>query len=491
MTTALTTRGVIRGVTGAGCSAFLGVPYAAPPVGERRWAPPATAPVWEGILDATRPGPAAWQPTGGPLDGLVPGMGSDDQGDDCLTLNVWTPASDDARRPVLVWVHGGAFQLGAGSLGVYDGTRLATATDSVVVTFNYRLGALGFMVVDDPSASPNVGLLDQVAALQWVHDNIAELGGDPDRVTVFGESAGGGSVLSLLSMPSATGLFQRAIVQSGATDLLLDRERATMVTECFARCAGVEPGDVAALRDLSPAAVLAAQAQAAGELFATVGTMPFHPCIDGAVLPSSWLEAAQAGLNAVPLIIGTTRDEMALFASFDPAAATLDGPSLRRRLDGAAAAGLDVENLIGAYAATGTSAPPKVWQRIQTDQAMWLPALRIAEARAAHAPVWMYRFDWPAADARLGAPHGIDIPFPFATVDIDGWDAFVADADAAMGLARMQQQLWATHARDGAPSADGVDWPAFDADRRATLVLGHEVAVVDDPNGPVRQAWGG
>jgi para-nitrobenzyl esterase len=264
-----------------------------------------------------------------------------------------------------------------------------------------------------------------------------------------------------------------------------------MVTECFARCAGVEPGDVAALRDLSPAAVLAAQARAAGELFATVGTMPFHPCIDGAVLPSSWLDAAQAGVNAVPLVIGTTHDEMALFASFDPAAATLDGPSLRRRLDGAAAAGLDVENLIGAYVATGTSAPPKVWQRIQTDQAMWLPALRVAEARAAHAPVWMYRFDWPAADARLGAPHGIDIPFPFATVDVDGWDTFVSDADAAMDLARVQQQLWAAHGRDGAPTAEGVDWPAFDADRRATLVLGHQVDVVDDPNGPVRQAWGG
>jgi para-nitrobenzyl esterase len=491
MTTASTTRGMIRGVTGAGCSAFLGVPYAAPPVGAHRWAPPAPAPAWDGTLDATRPGPAAWQPTGGPLDGLVPGMGSDDQGDDCLTLNVWTPAPDDARRPVLVWVHGGAFQLGAGSLGVYDGTRLATATDSVVVTFNYRLGALGFMAVDDPSASPNVGLLDQVAALKWVRDNIAELGGDPARVTVFGESAGGGSVLSLLSMPAATGLFHRAIVQSGATDLLLDRERAALVTECFARCAGVEPGDVAALRDLSSATVLGAQAQAGGELFATVGTMPFHPCIDGDVLPHSWLDAAHAGVNAVPLVIGTTHDEMALFASFDPSAASLDDASLRRRLDGAAAAGLDVEALIGAYAETGTSAPPEVWSRIQTDQAMWLPALRIAEARAAHAPVWMYRFDWPAADPSLGAPHGIDIPFPFATVDVDGWDAFVADADEAMGLALVQQQLWAAHARDGVPALAGLDWPAFDADRRATLVLGRQLEVVDDPDGPVRRAWGG
>jgi para-nitrobenzyl esterase len=484
-------RGVVRGTTGAGCSAFLGVPYAAPPVGERRWAPPAPVPGWEGARDATRPGPAAWQPTGGPLDGLVPGMGSSDQGDDCLTLNVWTPAPDDARRPVLVWVHGGAFQLGAGSLGVYDGTRLAIATDSVVVTFNYRLGALGFLVIDDPSTAPNVGLLDQVAALEWVRDNIAGFGGDPDRVMVFGESAGAGGVLSLLSMPAASGLLHRAIVQSGATDLLLDRERAAEVTACFARCAGVDPGDVPALRDLSPAAVLAAQAQAAGELFATVGTMPFHPCVDGDVLPSSWLDASHEGVNAVPLVIGTTRDEMALFSGFDPAAATLDDASLRRRLTGAAAGGLDIEALIDAYTGTGPSAPPKVWSRIQTDQAMWLPALRIAEARAAHAPVWMYRFDWPAADAHLGAPHGIDIPFPFTTVDRDGWDSFVADPDVAMELAAVEQALWASFGRDGVPSAVGVEWPRFDADRRATLLLGRSVEVVDDPDGPVRVAWAG
>jgi para-nitrobenzyl esterase len=310
-------------------------------------------------------------------------------------------------------------------------------------------------------------------------------------VTVFGESAGGGSVLSLLSMPSASGLFQRAIVQSGATDLLLDRERATEVAACFAHCAGVDPGDIDALRVLSPVAVLAAQSQAVGELFATVGTMPFHPCVDGEVLPSTWLDASREGVNAVPLVIGTTHDEMALFASFDPAAATLDDGSLRRRLGGAATAGVDVEALIGAYAETGSTAPPRVWSRIQTDQAMWLPALRVAEARATHGPVWMYRFDWPAADARLGAPHGIDIPFPFTNIDRDGWDAFVAEPATAMELAAVEQSLWASFARDAVPSTLGVDWPAFDADRRATLLLGRSVEVVDDPNGPVRVAWGG
>ncbi|GMB93904.1 hypothetical protein NHP200010_16480 [Helicobacter bizzozeronii] len=209
------------------------------------------------------------------------------------------------------------------------------------------------------------------------------------------------------------------------------------------------------------------------------------------MIPSTWQQADEAGVNAVPTIIGTTRDEMALFASFDPAAADLDDEGLRRRLDGAAAAGLDVEALIAAYAETGTTAPPEVWQRIQTDQAMWLPALRIAAARAAHAPLWMYRFDWPAVPPGMGAPHGIDIPFPFATIHVDGWDGFVADADDAMALAATEQQLWAAMARDGAPSADGVEWPSFEVDRRATLVLGRSIELVDDPNGPVRRAWGG
>ena len=478
--------GDLQGVAAPGSTAFLGIPFAAAPVGPLRWAPPAPADPWSGTLDATRAGPAPWQPSGGPLDGLVPGMGSAHQSDDCLNLNIWTP-STERSRPVLVWIHGGAFSLGAGSLSVYDGSRLAAATDSVVVTINYRLGALGFLVIDDPTCTPNVGLLDQVAALEWVRDNIAAFGGDPGNVTIFGESAGGGSVLSLLAMPAAVGLFRRAIVQSGATDLLLDRERALLVTEAFARCAGFTEVDTDALRSLSGPQIIEAQAKAAMELFASVGTMPFHPVVDGSVLPQTWLEAAESGFNPVPVIIGTTRDEMDLFKMFDPAAATLDAAGLRARLG---ATGCDVEPLIDAYAATGTSAPPQVWARVNTDTAMWIPAIRIAHARSMHAPTWMYRFDWEAANPDMGAPHGVDIPFPFTNIDVGGWDGFIADPERAMSLASAIQTAWAAFARDGEPALGDVIWPAYDTQRRATAILGPTLTIEDDPNGVVRRAWG-
>ena len=485
MTTVSIANGMIQGRSTPGSFAFLGIPFAQPPVGPLRWAPPAPALPWEGTLDATSFGSAPWQPTGGPLDGLVPGMGSEDQSDDCLNLNVWTPATDGAR-PVLVWIHGGAFSLGAGSLSVYDGSRLAAATNTVVVTINYRLGALGFMVIDDPSCTPNVGLLDQVAALEWVRDNISAFGGDPDNVTIFGESAGGGSVLSLLSMPAAVGRFHRAIVQSGATDLLLDREKAQLVAEAVARAAGLDGVNAEQLRQLSGPQLIEAQANAAMELFGTVGTMPFHPVVDGVVLPHTWLEAAQSGFNPVPVIIGTCRDEMDLFKMFDPDAGSLTAEGLRTRFE---IVGGNVDSLIDAYASVGATEPPEAWRRANTDIAMWLPALRIAEARAKHGPTWMYRFDWETSSPDMGAAHGVDIPFPFTTIDIDGWDAFISDPEQAMSLASLMQRSWADFAREGVPTLGDDAWPSYTSADRATAVLGRKVSIEHDPNGAVRQAW--
>jgi para-nitrobenzyl esterase len=494
-TTATTTSGPVRGVAVTGdhaddVVAFRGIPYAAPPVGGLRWRAPRRPSPWTAPLDATRFGPSAPQPTGGLLDGLVPGMAVGETSEDCLTLNVWTPAVDAGARPVLVWIHGGAFTIGGSSLESYDGARLAAREDVVVVSCNYRLGALGFLVIDHPGAQANCGLLDQIAALEWVRDNIAAFGGDPGRVAVFGESAGAGSVLSLLSTTQSDGLFHAAIVQSGATDLVLSRDRALAVTDAFATAAAVDARDLDALRALPLERVLEAQAATAEAVYATVGMMPFHPAVDGDVMAHDWLGAATAGLSReVALVIGTTRDEMDLFHAFDPGAATLDDASLRARF---ARVHPDPDGAIDAYRAVAPDASSRaVWRASVTDIAMWLPALRIAEAHAAHQPdTWMYRFDWTAADPVLGACHGIDIPFPFDSIDRVGWDAFVADPEGARRLARREQAAWAAVARTGAPGTDALPpWPRFDVTRRATMVLGPDPHVEDDPRGPVREAW--
>jgi para-nitrobenzyl esterase len=300
-------------------------------------------------------------------------------------------------------------------------------------------------------------------------------------------------VLSLLSMPASEGLFHKAIVQSGATELVLPLDKATPVAAGFASAAGLDATSshellLDALQALDADVIMQAQQVAAGALMATVGLMPFHPCADGVVMPHDWQGAAHAGINGtVPVIIGTTRDEMRLFASFDPSLARLDDDGLRTRL---ATVSTDPDATLGAYRATDPDlSAADLWQAVQTDFSMWMPALRWAATRVERAPTWMYRFDWPAADPAMGAPHAVDIPFPFDTIDDAGWDSFVADPPAAHLLARTVQRLWASFARTGVPSAAGIDWPGYDITTRATLVLDRIPHVENDPRGAVRQRW--
>lgn len=496
-----TTKGAVRGEPALAGYVFRGLPYAAPPTNERRWQPPQPHDAWSGVRDAVAFGPAAPQPSGGPLGGLVPDMEPHHTDEDCLTLNVWTPVCDDAARAVLVWIHGGAFSIGASSLGTYDGAALSAAEDVVVVSINYRLGALGYLVLDLPGTTPNCALLDQVAALAWVRDNISAFGGDRQRITIFGESAGAGSVLSLLSTPASYGLYHRAIVQSGATDLVLTRDKALEVTIVIAAELGIDRDDLAAWQAAPVTAILAAQASAAAKLLLTVGMMPLHPVADGDVMTDTWHAlATDGGAANVALIIGTTRDEMALFASFDPAAATLDDVGVTKRL---AAQGHPAPALVlDAYrSADPAITAPEIWSAVTTDNAMWMPALRYAAAYAAHQPAtWMYRFDWESAVPGLGACHAIDIPFPFDAVEREGWEQFVADASAAHGLARTVQSLWASFARGEDPHAPAIPaWPRFSAGvdpasaapRRATLVLDRTCTLVYDPRAAIRAVWGG
>jgi para-nitrobenzyl esterase len=472
-----TTSGPVRGTTEGSLSVFRGIRYAAPIIGLRRWSAPEPPQAWTEPFDATSFGPAALQPTGGPMEGLVPGMGVGAIGPDCLSLNVWTP-DVSGRRAVMVWIHGGSFTIGAGSLPTYNGDRLSERRDVVVVTINYRLGAIGFMSL--PGRPANRGLLDQIAALEWVRDNIANFGGDPAQVTVFGESAGAGSILSLLSAPRAEGLFRRAIVASGATDLLLSADQADRVAGVVAEVAGLT---LAELLDASDEVLLAAQNGAAAQLAASVGLMPFHPVLDGDLLTESWVESRVAGRHrAVELLIGTTSNEMGLFNSFDPTVDSLDDDGVIKRL--ARFTG-HPDAVLAAYRAGGADTAPAAWREAWSDTAMWLAALAVADAHVASGgPTWMYRFDWPAAAPGLGACHGIDIPFPFEAIDREGWDGFVADPAGATGVAEQISVAWSSFARTGDPG-----WARFDERERLTRIFDGGTDVVSDPRGGVRTAW--
>jgi para-nitrobenzyl esterase len=411
----------------------------------------------------------------------VPGTDVGETDEDCLYLNVWAPAgASDA--PVLVWIPGGGFITGGASAPTYDGARLA-ARGVVVVTVTYRVGALGFAAV--PGRPPNRGLLDQVEALRWVRSHIETFGGDPANVTVFGESAGGGSVLHLMAMPSAAGLFARAIVQSGATDYTLDHEQAAAVATHFV--AGLDDGLAAPVDQL-----LAAQAAAMMAGFGEVGPMPFHPYVDGEVVPCRPLDAM--GASDVDLLIGTTRDEMRMFV--DPRAAELVRERVVKRAGRyLAALGGPVpaaEELVSLYDGDPHLATPgDVWSAIQTDGEMRRPADAMAAAHTASgAATYVYRFDEPLTGrlAHLRACHAADLPFPFGTVDRAGWDEVVGPG--APGLVDAIQSAWVAFARDGDPSYDDLgSWPGYDAGRRATMLLSARSQLVADPDGDRRERW--
>lgn len=502
MTIVATTAGRVEGGRDGDVECFLGIPYAAPPVGELRFRAPRPPVPWAGVRPATEAGPGAPQPA--PAS-LVASQVPDTQDEDCLNLNVWTPAADGGRRPVLVWVHGGAFVSGTGATPLYRGAALAARGDVVVVTCNYRLGLLGFLghseLADDEGdgAAANWGLLDQAAALRWVRDNIAGFGGDPGNVTVFGESAGSMSVCDLLAMPAAAGLVRRAVAQSGPP-LALPMDRAEDLTaKVLAELGLSRPAD---LRGVGVDALLGAQVDA---VMARAGAaLPLLPVVDGASLPEDPVRSFEVGRTAaVPLLIGTNLDEATFFMVADPANRDPDEATVLRRLrrvfDGWGV-GLDPATVIDAYrdarAARGEdTAPRALWAAVQSDLMFRIGAVRAAAAHAANGnDTWTYLFTWPspAMDGALGACHALEIPFVFGTLDAPFMDRFAGDGPEAEVLSGRLMDAWAAFARTGDPSHDGIGpWPRYDADRRATLVVGRDVAVVDDPLGSERQVWEG
>lgn len=481
--------GPVRGRATRNGLAFLGIPYAH----AERFRAPTPATPWTDLRDVTEAGLCAPQTT----HSIAGFMATAPQGEDCLNLNIFTPAADGRARPVLVWIHGGAYTHGAGSEALYDGGRLATRGDVVVVTLNYRLGFLGLLSLPDAGVAPNLALQDQVAALRWIQDNIALFGGDPNLVIVFGESAGARSVGCLLAMPMARGLMRRAILQSGVGRAIAPASAAQRA-EALLLTLGLQRVDAPRLADIPLADLLAAQAQMTpldDELFS------FSPVVDGDILPEEPQAAiARGAASGVDLLIGVNRDEMKLFSA-TPTREALGCEDLAARVAKAlklperAAAG----RLAAAYEASRReaglpSAPTDILDAILTDHHFRQPALSLACAQAPHATVYSYLFCHasPARRGLLGACHALEMAFVFGNLDAPGMDRFAGGGAEAERLSDEMMDAWLAFARTGDPSTSrsGGQWSAYTAQTRTTMIFGTQAsAVCDDPFGGERQAY--
>jgi para-nitrobenzyl esterase len=517
----VTTAGTVRGNreragrSARTISAFRGVPYAAPPLAALRFKAPQPLEPWSGVREATQPAPSPMQSASSPFSGVIPGNLVGAVSEDCLTVDVWSPANPGDNLPVLVWVYGGAYLTGGSTLVTYDGSTLAADHGVVVVSVNYRLGAMGFLWLDDERAEANCGLRDQLAGLEWVRDNVAAFGGDPSKVTVFGESAGAGSLLHLVTAPGATDVLHRCILQSPGVDHTLRPEDASRVTDIFLRHVGVDRGGLERLRDLPAQAIVDAQEATVLETLLTISSMPFHPVVDGSFLratPSvAFANGAAAGTD---LLVSWTAEEMRLYPNPAADEVGIEGITgwVQHYLTGRCCGdpGRDrARRLVAFYedlmAESGRATAADIYAAIQTDGVMRLPARRIADAHAANTQGATYatQFSWAAhveGEAwERGAFHAIDLPFTFGTLDRAGWAEFLGAGPGAVQLAQWHMAAWSSFARSGdpgAPFADGPtgapdQWPRYDTRRRATMILDTTCEVRDDPLGVIADAWDG
>ncbi|MBL0730562.1 carboxylesterase/lipase family protein [Piscinibacter sp. HJYY11] len=467
-----TSLGELQGLRDGGVSAWLGVPYAQPPVDAQRFMPAAPVQAWHGVRDATQFGAACPQKVVGSMKSLGPALS-----EDCLTLNIWSPAADGKKRPVVVWVHGGAFLLG--SARVYTGAHLAAQGDIVVVALNYRLGVLGFVnfgeALGDERIASNLGLRDQVLALRWVRDHIEAFGGDPGRVTLAGESAGSMSVSLLMHSQEARPLFHRAIMQSGALSLIHDRETSLQVAKLYLDHLGVKT--LEQLQALPVESLQAAQEAVHRQLPQTIPSAPWY---DGALLPASLTEARQAPTPPIPLLAGYNRDEIRFFELWRGVADVflsrerMQAVLQRQHGDGFAA------QVLAAYPESKYGL-----RRLGTHMSFAMPTLHFAQRHAAQHPTWFYRFD--RGHPMLGAMHAIEL---FYLWDMKGLLPTMLRGGPLWGsrraLAQRLRRHWIRFVREGRP---GDEWEPFDA-RRATLVFDQRDRMVDDPEGRQREVWG-
>lgn len=492
-----TSNGPIRGITEDGqAHVFKGVRYGAPPVGTLRFKPPLHPVPWAETADAYEYGNRAMQGSGSP-------EGSDNLpaiSEDCLFLNVWTPGLDDKKRPVMVWLHGGGFSSGSGSDSFCDGKNLALKGDVVVVTINHRLNVFGFLQLGEEwgpeyASSGQAGMLDIVLSLEWVRDNIARFGGDPGNVTIFGESGGGRKVAMMMAMKPAAGLFHKAIIQSGSGLDAPSKEDAVALGRDLLQNIGIAAGDVDALASADARAFLDAQpsmprspAAPPGQLTLPVGG--FVPCVDGIALERKpFIPDAPTISAGISLMIGSNKDEMAIFRSGNPDFGSQTDEEfvayVREVLPGKA------DSIVQALRpAFPEYSPSDLIVVTDTMKGYWIATVLQAERKAAQgaAPVYVYQLAWEtrADNRRLRAHHALDVPLVFNNVE--STRNMVGPGPEPQHMADLMSSAWISFARTGNPSTDALPtWPAYDLKNRATMVFDIESHVVQDPYPEIRR----
>ena len=489
---ASTGHGRVRGVSEQGVHTFKGIRYGAD-TAATRFQPPSPPAPWRGVADALAYGASA------------PQRGAEGPGsEDCLFLNVWTPALDGAaRRPVLVYFHGGGYDNGSGSDRLYDGTRLCRRGDVVVVTVNHRLNAFGYLylgLLGDTrhAASGNAGQLDLVLALQWVRANIARFGGDPGNVTVFGQSGGGAKIATLMAMPAARGLFHKAWTMSGQQVTAAGPRAATQRAQLFLQALDIDPVDTTAMERLHALPV--------EKILEATGTrdpsrvedtrLYFGPVMDGEYLPRHpfWPDAP-AQSAAIPMVIGNTRDETRAFLGNDPKNFTLGWDELPARLQKAQFVDIRADLVVAQYRRLYPRyTPSEVFFAATTAGRSWRGAVEELEVRARQspgaAPTWAYQLDWasPLEGGRLRAFHTLDIPLVFDNIGQPG--SRTGDGADAQAMADAMSEALLALARHGDPNHRGIArWEPYSSARRQTLLFDVPPSLADDPRGGERRFW--